>query len=75
MTDCHAGYIVVLDEDIREDDAEHIINAIGMIKHVASVQPVMSSYDTHVAESRRDREWQSALWELAKNGPEGAPDE
>ena len=28
MTDRHAGYVVTLNEDIREDDAEAIINAI-----------------------------------------------
>lgn len=32
MTDRHAGYIVTLAADIREDDAEHIINAIRMVK-------------------------------------------
>lgn len=42
MTDRHAGYVVALDTNIREDDAEAIIAAIGMIKGVLSVQPVVA---------------------------------
>jgi hypothetical protein len=34
MTDRHAGYVVVLERDIREDDAEVILSAIGMVKGV-----------------------------------------
>lgn len=40
MTDRHAGYVVTLDRDIREDDAEAVLNAIRMVKGVASVTPV-----------------------------------
>lgn len=42
MTDRHAGYVVALGEDIREDDAEAIMAAISMIKGVLSVQPVIA---------------------------------
>lgn len=40
MTDRHLGYTVALDRDIREDDAEHIINAIRLIKGVSDVKPI-----------------------------------
>ncbi len=42
MTDRHAGYVVALDADMREDDAEAIIAAISMIKGVLAVQPVVA---------------------------------
>lgn len=42
MTDRHSGYIVTLSEDIREDDAEFIINALKMVKGVVEVKPVIS---------------------------------
>lgn len=41
MTDRHAAYIVVLAEDIREDDAEHVLNALRMVSGVVSVEPVV----------------------------------
>ena len=34
MTDRHCGYIITLENDIREDDAEATINALRMIKGV-----------------------------------------
>jgi hypothetical protein len=72
VTDRHAGYIVVLAEDIREDDAEEgVLNALRMIKGVASVKPIIADYELHVAEERRDAEWQDALRALARNGPGG----
>jgi len=40
MTERFSGFQVVLDQDIREDDAEAIITAIRMIKHVVSVKPI-----------------------------------
>ena len=52
MTDRHAGYVVTLAEDVREDDAQPILEAIRMIKHVASVEPVVSDMMFHMAEER-----------------------
>ena len=52
MTDRHAGYIVILSEDIREDDSEKVISALGLIKGVIGVEPVMSDYNLHIAERR-----------------------
>jgi hypothetical protein len=34
VTDRHSGYIVVLAEDIREDDAEGTLNALRMVRGV-----------------------------------------
>ena len=70
MTTRHAAYIVILDEDIRDDDAEEsVLPALRMIKFVASVEPVPASYEHAIARSRRDRSWQEALLKLAHDGP------
>jgi hypothetical protein len=69
MTDRHAGYIVVLAEDIREDDAEGILNALRMVRGVISVTPVISDHTQAVARERRDEKWRDALRDLARNGP------
>lgn len=70
VTDRHAGYIVVLAEDIREDDAEEsILIALRMVKGVISVTPVISDHTQAVARERRDDKWRDALRDLARNGP------
>jgi len=40
MTERYQGFVVVLDEEMREDDAECTINAIRQIKGVIKVSPV-----------------------------------
>jgi DNA-binding phage protein len=42
MTDRHMGYVVVLDHDIRSDDAEYILNALRMVKGVQQVTPIVN---------------------------------
>ena len=70
MTDRHAGYVVALAKDIREDDAqEGVLNAIRMIKGVVSVEPVVADIGTQLAENRRDSDWRKALYGLAADGP------
>jgi hypothetical protein len=69
MTDRHSGYVVTLEKDIREDDAESIINAIRMIKGVSSVAPVIASHEEMIFTARRDRLWKEKLTNLVINGP------
>ena len=64
MTTLHKGYVVALTEDIREDDAESIINAIRMVKGVMSVKPIDS--DAFAGSIDRDRE-RMKLWEKVSN--------
>jgi hypothetical protein len=52
MTDRHAAYIVTLAEDIREDDAEVLVVALGAIRGVLSVKPVVSDVELWIAEER-----------------------
>ena len=73
MTDRHAGYLVTLDRDIREDDAEAIMAAIHMIKGVISVKPVVADIGLHIAAERRDGDWRTALSRLIADGPADVP--
>ena len=69
MTDRHSGYIVVLAEDIRKDDAEGTLNALRMVRGVISVTPVIADHTQAVARERRDDKWRDALRDFARNGP------
>jgi hypothetical protein len=68
MTDGHGGYVVVLEQDIREDDAEAIINALKQIKGVLSVQAIVggSTLGETIATTRVNTEWQDKLAELVR---------
>lgn len=71
MTDRHAGYVVVLANNVREDDAEEgVLNAIRMIKGVISVEPIIAGgQPQYVLAHRRDAAWRDALLGLVRNGP------
>lgn len=71
MTDRHAGYIVILDRDLREDDAEAVIAALRMVKGVSRVTPVVADAVPFIYTTRRDLQWRAALGQLAVEGPDG----
>lgn len=62
MTTCYNAVTVVLDREIREDDAEHPLTAIRMLKGVLSVEPHVADVETHIAETRVRRELGDKLW-------------
>ena len=74
MTDSHSGYLITLDHDIREDDAEAIMTAIRMIKSVLSVEPVVHSHELAIAEQRATWRWERMLSRLADRARDGDPD-
>lgn len=65
MTDRHAGYVVTLAEDIREDDAETVISALSMVRGVVRVEPVVVDPELHIAQARVAVELRDKLYELA----------
>jgi septin family protein len=67
MTDRHSGYIVVLERDIREDDAQDTINAIRMFRNVVAVVPVIGRTDIHIAEERAMNKWRDKIRALLKD--------
>ena len=55
MTDRYHSLTVVLEKDIREDDAKPILEAIRMIKGVLTVQGDISNPSSLMAEERARR--------------------
>jgi hypothetical protein len=62
MTQRLKGFVVTLEKDLREDDAEVILNALRMIRHVESVEPVESNFDDQMNRSRIRSEFRDKLW-------------
>lgn len=52
MTDRFNAFIVTLDRDIREDDAENLKAAILQLRGVAHVEGNVANIEDHIAESR-----------------------
>lgn len=63
MTDRHRGYVVVLENDIREDDAEAVINAMRMIKGVLTVKPIIADAASMIERERVKVEYNLKLHE------------
>lgn len=62
MTDRHTGYVVILDDHLRSDDAEEIIAALRMVKDVRDVRPIVTDLTAEtIAVMRRDGEWRETL--------------
>lgn len=73
MTDRHSGYIITLDHDIREDDAEATINALRMVKGVLSVKPIVHDQAVLIAEERASTEWRDLLYRLYRYARDNHP--
>lgn len=62
MTTRYNALVVVLEQDIRDDDAEYTINAIKQIKNVLDVKPNEGSMQDLIAYSRmKHRVYQKIL--------------
>ncbi len=61
MTDRFKGVVVGFTDDIREDDAEPFMNAIRMLRGVASVDPLVADPTDHLARSRTRHELRAKL--------------
>lgn len=66
MTDRVKGLTISLDEDIRVDDIEPLMNAIRCLCHVVDVTPLIADSSDWLARSRVDTEWREKLFELMK---------
>jgi len=65
MTDRYKGLTVSLEKDTREDDAEYILNAIRMIRGVASVEGNVSTPEDHMNRQQVRAEIRDKLYALA----------
>ena len=64
MTNRIKGCTVVFERDIREDDAEAVLNAIRMVRGVLSVNPSLSTHEDWMAQERVKQEIGWKLWEI-----------
>jgi hypothetical protein len=64
MTDRIKGVTVVLEPNIREDDAQVIIDAIKMIRGVCDVQTHISNLDHYMAFSQARMEMEKDIYDL-----------
>jgi len=64
MTNRYYALTVVLDKDMRSDDAESIINAIKMIKHVLKVKGNIANPDIWMAQVRAKQELVQKLFKV-----------
>jgi hypothetical protein len=66
MTDRHAGYLVTLEQDVRDDNAEALIAAIKQLRGVLKVDPIVSDVHVGIAQARAEFEIRervlAALW-------------
>jgi hypothetical protein len=66
MTDRYCGFIVVLEKELRSDDAEATIAAIKQIKGVASVEPQVANMDHYFARSMARTEILNEVYDLIR---------
>ena len=66
MTDRLKGLTVAFESDIRDDDAQCIIDAILMIKGVANVTTSISNSEDYMNRQQVKREVVDKLYKLAK---------
>lgn len=64
MTDRINAFIIILDHDIRDDDAEDTITALKQIKGVLSVKPHVKDFSDAIAEDRVRQEFAEKLWRV-----------
>ena len=62
MTDRYNALTVVLEHDIRDDDAEDLLAAIRQLRGVLSVSGNVSDLDAHIAQARARHDLGEKLW-------------
>ncbi len=64
MTDRYSKLTVVLETDMRSDDAESLINAIKQMRGVLDVSGDVMDSGSYLAEARVRNEMSKKLWEV-----------
>ena len=64
MTDRYHTLTVVLEQDIRTDDAENLLKAIKQLRGVGSVTGVVSDLVSNMAEQRARQNLGNKLWDV-----------
>lgn len=66
MSDRHMGYIVVLEKDLKDEDSERVISAIGCIAGVVKVEPIVGNVEKHFAITKAKQEIWDKLFDVFK---------
>ncbi len=66
MTGRYCGFVVTLENELRDDDAEATIAAIKQLRGVVSVAPVVANYEHHMAKAQARSELVGQLWDVLK---------
>lgn len=66
MTDRYSTLIVVLESDIRDDDAEGILSAIRLIRGVLTVSGNVADSGAYLAEERAKADLRKTILELLR---------
>jgi hypothetical protein len=64
MSDRYNYLTVALEKDIRDDDAEALINAIMCLRGVLKVKPNVANSNDWLAEERARNELSTKLWNM-----------
>jgi hypothetical protein len=73
MTERYAALTIILEQNMRDDDAEPLIAAIRQLRGVLDVQPVPASIELMIAESRARRDLIARLYAVLEDPPFGMP--
>lgn len=71
MTDRYNALTVVLEKDIRDDDAEALLAAIRQLRGVLSVSGNVADLDSHLAQERARHDLGEKLWRVLYPKHEG----
>jgi len=66
MSDRYNYLIVVLEKDLKDEDAQPLLEAIKCLRGVLSVTPNISDSDAWAAEERVRRELTEKLWRVLR---------
>ncbi len=64
MTNRYNALTVVLEKDIRDDDAEALLAAIQQLRGVLSVKGNVASFSDHLAQERARHDLRQKLWHV-----------
>ena len=64
MTDRYNALTVVLEQDIRDDDAEALLSAIRQLRGVLSVRGNVADLGDHLAQARAQQNISKKLWDV-----------
>jgi len=72
MTDRYHSLTVALDDDLRVDDAQRLIDAIRQLRGVADVAGNVADVGDWVAERRAQQRLQMRLWDVLRGDDDAA---